>query len=392
MQRLPRLPAAPNVTLLDRGKPKPYPWSHANTTFTTQIYIRWCCFDLSNAPRLSGVRNLELLTELSVPRQSASSALVVKLRTRSEMQRDVDCTGLHVTTQLHVVEGHVGRQQRSVVLEKLGYFVEVKDGAGRERGSRGSVHLGAGGVNDHLIDAELFLLIHFERHVIFPGQLMHFSDRRRDEVYVALRLVELLKRIEGVADFGGGEDVAFAKVETRLKLVTCERHRNFWIARTEREPSHPELRPFVGEDGQCDMLASPVGAQSLGGNTHMGTEIATILKKTRNVCALNFVEPTRIGLSRESAQHLHEALAVAGRKLRVCVDRDFVEHDGWEVVGVGMGGIEGRDFRIDLGVHRAHFLRIGRIWKAASQAVGALRAYWCGADQGADRYEPRGSR
>src|ERR1700684_1741840 len=43
--------ATPNVTLLDRRKPKPYPWSHANTTFTTQIYIRWCCFDLSNAPR-----------------------------------------------------------------------------------------------------------------------------------------------------------------------------------------------------------------------------------------------------------------------------------------------------------------------------------------------------
>jgi hypothetical protein len=37
MQRLSRLPAAPNVTLLDRRKPKPYPWSHANTTFTTQI-------------------------------------------------------------------------------------------------------------------------------------------------------------------------------------------------------------------------------------------------------------------------------------------------------------------------------------------------------------------
>ena len=28
---------------------------HINTTFPTQIYIRWCCIDLSNAPRLSGL-------------------------------------------------------------------------------------------------------------------------------------------------------------------------------------------------------------------------------------------------------------------------------------------------------------------------------------------------
>src|SRR6202041_1634071 len=55
MQRLSRLPAAPNVTLLDRRKPRPHPSSHANTTFTEQIYIRWCCIDLSNAPRLSGL-------------------------------------------------------------------------------------------------------------------------------------------------------------------------------------------------------------------------------------------------------------------------------------------------------------------------------------------------
>src|SRR6202167_2976133 len=51
MQRLSGLPAAPNVTLLNHRKPKPHPWSHANTTFTEQIYIRWCCIDLSNAPR-----------------------------------------------------------------------------------------------------------------------------------------------------------------------------------------------------------------------------------------------------------------------------------------------------------------------------------------------------
>lgn len=50
MQNLSCIPSAPNVTLLDRRKPKPHPWSHANTTFTEQIYIRWGCIDLSNAP------------------------------------------------------------------------------------------------------------------------------------------------------------------------------------------------------------------------------------------------------------------------------------------------------------------------------------------------------
>jgi hypothetical protein len=53
MQRLSRLPPAPNVTLLDRRKPKSLSWPHANTTSTQQTYIRWCCIDLSNAPRLS---------------------------------------------------------------------------------------------------------------------------------------------------------------------------------------------------------------------------------------------------------------------------------------------------------------------------------------------------
>ena len=43
--------SAPNLALVDRRKPKP-PSSHSNTTFPTQIYIRWCCIDLSNAPRL----------------------------------------------------------------------------------------------------------------------------------------------------------------------------------------------------------------------------------------------------------------------------------------------------------------------------------------------------
>src|SRR6202041_1522551 len=57
MQRLSRLPAAPNVTLLDRRKPRPHPSSHANTTFTEQIYIRWCCIDLSNAPAFPYISN-----------------------------------------------------------------------------------------------------------------------------------------------------------------------------------------------------------------------------------------------------------------------------------------------------------------------------------------------
>src|SRR5882724_6255083 len=52
MQRLSRLPPVPNVTLLDRRKPKSLSWPHANTTFTQQTYIRWCCIDLSNAPEL----------------------------------------------------------------------------------------------------------------------------------------------------------------------------------------------------------------------------------------------------------------------------------------------------------------------------------------------------
>src|SRR5262249_34032901 len=62
VQRLPRLPTTPNVTLLDRRKPKSHPWPHDNTTFTAQIYIRWCCIDPSNAPDLSGFGIEETLT------------------------------------------------------------------------------------------------------------------------------------------------------------------------------------------------------------------------------------------------------------------------------------------------------------------------------------------
>jgi hypothetical protein len=57
MQRLSRLPPAPNVTLLDRRKPKSLSWPHANTTFTQQTYIRWCCIDLSNAPPKPDISN-----------------------------------------------------------------------------------------------------------------------------------------------------------------------------------------------------------------------------------------------------------------------------------------------------------------------------------------------
>jgi hypothetical protein len=39
MQRLSRSPAIPDLTLLNRRKPKPFPWPHANTTFPKQIYI-----------------------------------------------------------------------------------------------------------------------------------------------------------------------------------------------------------------------------------------------------------------------------------------------------------------------------------------------------------------
>src|SRR5579863_9887960 len=37
MQRLSLFPAAPHLTLLNRRKPKPRPWPHATTTFTTRF-------------------------------------------------------------------------------------------------------------------------------------------------------------------------------------------------------------------------------------------------------------------------------------------------------------------------------------------------------------------
>ena len=61
MQRLSRLPPAQNDTLLDRRKPKSLSWPHANTSFTQQTYIRWCCIDLSNPPRLSSTDETKIL-------------------------------------------------------------------------------------------------------------------------------------------------------------------------------------------------------------------------------------------------------------------------------------------------------------------------------------------
>src|ERR1700689_4045671 len=39
MQRLSGFPTSPDVTLLDCGKTKPFPWPHVNTTSGEQIYI-----------------------------------------------------------------------------------------------------------------------------------------------------------------------------------------------------------------------------------------------------------------------------------------------------------------------------------------------------------------
>jgi hypothetical protein len=38
MQRLSRLPPAPNVTLLDRRKPKSLSWPHANHLYTADLH------------------------------------------------------------------------------------------------------------------------------------------------------------------------------------------------------------------------------------------------------------------------------------------------------------------------------------------------------------------
>src|SRR6202041_149841 len=98
MQRLSCLPAAPNVTLLDRRKPKPHPSSHANTTFTEQIYIRWCCIDLSNAPGESALGALWVPRRIpfgtvkaeffrSLPTLSTVAPFLFELRKPQKVQR-----------------------------------------------------------------------------------------------------------------------------------------------------------------------------------------------------------------------------------------------------------------------------------------------------------------
>src|SRR5258708_3668101 len=56
MQRLSGLPSAPDVALLDRRKPKTFPWPHTTPPLESKTYIRWCCSDLLRPPRLSGLR------------------------------------------------------------------------------------------------------------------------------------------------------------------------------------------------------------------------------------------------------------------------------------------------------------------------------------------------
>src|SRR5215469_15270634 len=67
MQRLSELPTVPNVTLLDRRKTKPHLWPHDSTTFTKQIYIRWCCIDLSNAPALPDKFTIQVFSLVGLP-------------------------------------------------------------------------------------------------------------------------------------------------------------------------------------------------------------------------------------------------------------------------------------------------------------------------------------
>src|ERR1700704_3546805 len=80
MQRLAGLPATPDITLLDLRKPKPHPRSHINTTFRELTYIRWCCIDPSNAPRLSGVQKKIRLPLTMQRRQLARSANIGSIR------------------------------------------------------------------------------------------------------------------------------------------------------------------------------------------------------------------------------------------------------------------------------------------------------------------------
>src|SRR6202011_6289806 len=53
MQRLSRLPSAPDVTLPQKAQTVFL--ASYNTTFKEQIYNRWCCIDLLRPPALPGV-------------------------------------------------------------------------------------------------------------------------------------------------------------------------------------------------------------------------------------------------------------------------------------------------------------------------------------------------
>jgi hypothetical protein len=50
MRRLYGLPSPPDVALLHRRQPKPFPWLHINTTFRKQTHIKWCCVGLLRPP------------------------------------------------------------------------------------------------------------------------------------------------------------------------------------------------------------------------------------------------------------------------------------------------------------------------------------------------------
>ena len=53
MQRLSSLPTVPDVALLSGRESGPFPFAHKHHPYGRRS-TRWCCIDLSNAPRLSG--------------------------------------------------------------------------------------------------------------------------------------------------------------------------------------------------------------------------------------------------------------------------------------------------------------------------------------------------
>src|SRR5271155_865734 len=105
MQRLPRLPSTPNLTLIDRRKSKPPLSSHSNTTFPKQIYIRWCCIDLSNAPPLPS--KWVPVPKFRVTRPVASQRSTACGLFESNGNRDINC-GNHI---LHICTASPTRSQ-----------------------------------------------------------------------------------------------------------------------------------------------------------------------------------------------------------------------------------------------------------------------------------------